>query len=218
MNIKNIEKLISYTFKNKDHLKRALTHSSYANENKLESYETYEFLGDALLGFLVSEHLFEKHLLPEGDLTKLRASLVNASTLNAVAKGMQLTPHILAGKSMAAKLPASVLGDVFESLTAAIYLDGGIKPCTKFVYKYLLVNGKKNKEQVTDYKSLLQEKMQAENAKVQYKVLQRWGKPHDANFEIALFVNNRQINKTIAKSKKVGEQQCAKLYLKRLAK
>lgn len=219
MNYQKIEKLIGYTFQNKEHLKIALTHSSYANENNAQSYEVYEFLGDSLLGFFVSEFLFVNFDLAEGQLTKLRASLVSASSLKNAMEKLDINSEVLIGKSLANNFPNSMLSDIFESLTAAIYLDGGKEQAKSFVYKYLIINREHVEERLgklNDYKTMLQEKMQAEGKKVEYRVIKKWGKPHDMSFKVGLFINESCMQEAEAKSIKEGEQKCAEAQMQKL--
>jgi len=221
MNYKKIENIIDYMFKDKSHLKIALTHSSYAYENNVQSYEVYEFLGDALLGFFVSEFLFLNFKLTEGELTKLRANLVNARSLKKVMDNLDIINEVLIGKSLVNVLPSSVLADIVESLTAAIYLDGGIESAKKFVYRFVIENREnveKRRELLTDYKTVLQEKMQAKSQKIEYRVLNKWGKPHDMNFKVGVFINGKIVQEAEAKSIKAGEQKCAQLYIQQLRK
>lgn len=216
MNYNKIEKIINYTFNNKEHLKTALTHSSYAYQNNVQSYEVYEFLGDALLNFFVSEYLFLNFKLSEGQFTKLRANIVNAKSLKNIIANLDIKNEILMGRSTGNKVPASVLSDIFESLTAAIYLDNGLNSAKKFVNNYLIINQeniKKHYAIIVDFKSILQEKMQAENKKIKYKVLKKSGSAHDMCFTVGLFINGKNMVKASAKSIKLAEKKCAQILL-----
>ena len=141
----SFEKKIGYTFRDKKLLRQALTHSSFANEkrlNKLSNNERLEFLGDAVLELTSSEYLFHEHeKMPEGDLTKLRASLVCESTLALCARELALGEYILLGKGEAAtggRERESILSDAMEALIGAIYLDGGLTSAKEFIGRYIL--------------------------------------------------------------------------------
>ena len=166
--MEDLQKRIGYTFKNTDLLTEALTHSSYANEHKakhIKYNERLEFLGDAVLSIVVSDYIF-KHCpeLPEGELTKLRASLVCEKTLFEFAKQIELGKYLVLSKGErnngGAERP-SILSDAFEALIAAIYIDGGIDPASKHILNFVIPaikNSKKKK--LNDYKTALQEIIQ----------------------------------------------------------
>ena len=157
-----LEDTIGYHFKNRNYLLTALTHSSYANEGRhLQSNERLEFLGDAVLSIVVSEHLYAKfRSKQEGDLTKLRSSLVCERTLCGFAKKIQLGEYIMFGRgerhSGGDKRP-SILADAFEALIAAIFLDGGMEKAREFVMEFVLEELEHpNLYRSKDYKTLLQ--------------------------------------------------------------
>ena len=163
-----LENKIGYTFKNSALLKEALTHSSYANEHKsrhIKYNERLEFLGDAVLSIVVSDYIF-KHCpeLPEGELTKLRASLVCEKTLFEFAKKIELGNYLVLSKGErnngGAERP-SILSDAFEALIAAIYIDGGIEPVSKHILNFVIPAIKNSKKKIVkDYKTTLQEIVQ----------------------------------------------------------
>ena len=166
MEIIKIEKNIGYTFKNKELLKKALTHTSYAYENKIESNEKLEFLGDSILEFVSSRYIYEKYpKLKEGEMTKVRATVVCEESLYKVAKLHNFSDFLYLGKSERLsggnKRPA-ILADSVEAVIAAIYLDGGLEHANKFIIENL----NKSIEDATkhvgfkDYKTVLQEKLQ----------------------------------------------------------
>ena len=137
-NISKFENIISYNFKNKQYILEALTHSSYSNENKSYAFnERLEFLGDSVLGIIISDYLFKNETeLPEGELTKLRANIVCEESLSEVSKKIELGTHMLLGKGEEAtggRERVSILADAVEAVIAAIYLDGGIESARKFV-------------------------------------------------------------------------------------
>ena len=191
--MKDLENKIGYSFQNKDLLREALTHSSYANEHKsqhIKYNERLEFLGDAVLSIVVSDYIF-KHCpeLPEGELTKLRASLVCEKSL----------------------FP-SILSDAFEALIAAIYIDGGIEPASKHILNFIIPaikNSKKKK--VKDYKTTLQEIVQKNpGERLEYVLIGESGPDHNKHFVVEVHLNSNVIGKGGGRSKKEAEQQAAR--------
>ena len=195
--MKDLENKIGYSFQNKDLLREALTHSSYANEHKsqhIKYNERLEFLGDAVLSIVVSDYIF-KHCpeLPEGELTKLRASLVCEKSL------------------FGAERP-SILSDAFEALIAAIYIDGGIEPASKHILNFIIPaikNSKKKK--VKDYKTTLQEIVQKNpGERLEYVLIGESGPDHNKHFVVEVHLNSNVIGKGGGRSKKEAEQQAAR--------
>lgn len=167
MEVEQFEKNIGYTFTNKELLKNALTHTSYANDHNVASNEKLEFLGDAILEFVTSEYLYQNYYgLKEGEMTKVRASVVCESSLHKVAQKLDFSDFLYLGKGELVnhgnQRPA-ILADSVEAVIAAMYLDGGIQPVKKFI----ITNLKDGMEVaskhvgVKDYKTVLQEKLQA---------------------------------------------------------
>ena len=141
MNLEELEKSIDYKFSNINLLKQALTHSSYAYEHGVESYEKLEFLGDSILEFVSSDYLFKNYeKLKEGEMTKVRASVVCEDSLSKIAKLHNFSDFLLLGKSEIINNGSqrkAVLEDTFEAVIAAIYLDGGLEPAKKFIIENL---------------------------------------------------------------------------------
>lgn len=221
-NLEILEEKIGYKFKNANYLKVAVTHSSYANESKssVQCNERQEFLGDAVLSIIVSTYIF-RHCpkLPEGDLTKLRASLVCEKSLAKYAKSLNLGSHLLLSKgerlSGGADRP-SILADAFEALIAAIYLDGGMKNAERFVLGFVVDDIKTMKpKRFTDYKTRLQEIVQKNpDEKIEYILVKESGPDHDKRFLVEVRLNdNNIIGKGGGKSKKSAEQEAAKRAL-----
>ena len=219
MNLENAGKELSeklgYSFKEPAYLTRALTHSSYANEQKLEKtddYERLEFLGDAVLELSVSDHLYKT--MPgsrEGDMTKLRASLVCEPTLAFCAKALELNKYILLGKGeeqTGGRSRDSIVSDVFEAVIGAIYLDGGLERAQAFVKEYVL-NDMYNKIEFVDSKTNLQEFVQDKGSELRYELLKESGPAHDKEYEVAVIIDDKEISKGIGKSKKNAEQEAA---------
>ena len=223
MQIQDIEKSIGYTFKNRELLKRALTHTSYAYENGVESNEKLEFLGDSVLEFISSKYLYGKYPeLREGEMTKVRATVVCEKSLYKVAKMHNFSDFLYLGrsepKSGGSQRPA-ILADSVEAVIAAIFMDGGIIPAEKFI----IDNLKNEIEEATkhvgdkDYKTVLQEKLQAHGeVKIEYEILQEKGPDHDKTFEAEVKCNGKVLAKGEGKSKKEAHMEAAKKALENL--
>lgn len=219
--IGELEKKIGYTFKSKKLIKIALTHSSFSNESggKFRSYERLEFLGDSVLGVITSDYIFRTFPnLPEGELTKLRASLVCEKQLYEFSKELGLQKYIKLSRGerhcMGQDRP-SILADVFESICAAIYLDSGIKEASEFVLKFV-VNAIKNPktQAIHDYKTDLQEIVQRNPGEtINYNLVKETGPDHDKRFTVEVQINNNSLGKGSGRSKKEAEQRAAKSAL-----
>jgi ribonuclease-3 len=205
----------------------ALTHSSYANESKgkFQHNERLEFLGDSILSLIVSEYLFQKFPeVSEGNLTKLRSSVVSERSLVNMALSIDLGKYILLGKGeegTGGRKRASILADAFESLIAAIYLDGGIEKAKVFVLKYIKEHIEKglNGKGFRDYKTELQELLQQESdMDIEYRIIEEYGPDHDKAFIAEVYYGGEAIGSGFGKSKKEAEQQaaCSGLNAKRL--
>ncbi|MDO4831272.1 MAG: ribonuclease III [Clostridia bacterium] len=214
-----LENKIGYKFKNTDLLKEAITHSSYANEHKsshIKYNERLEFLGDAVLSIVVSDYIF-KHCpeLPEGELTKLRASLVCEKTLFEFAKQINLGENLILSKGEChnggAERP-SILSDAFEALIAAIYIDGGIEPASKHILQFVIPAIKNTKKKrVKDYKTTLQEIVQKNpGERLEYVLTEESGPDHNKHFVVEVHLNSNAIGKGGGRSKKEAEQQAAR--------
>ena len=189
MNLEELEKNIGYTFKNKELLKQALRHTSYANERNLESNEKLEFLGDSILEFLSSKYIYNNYTnLREGEMTKVRATVVCGNNLSKVAKLHNFSDFLYLGKSeqktKGAERPA-ILEDSVEAVIAAIYLDGGLEEAEKFIIENLkdaILDATKHVGD-KDYKTVLQEKLQEHGeVKIEYKTIGESGPDHDKTF------------------------------------
>ncbi len=223
MNIEGIEKEIGYTFQNKELLKTALTHTSYAYEKHIESNEKLEFLGDSILEFLSSRYLFTHYTnLKEGEMTKVRASVVCEKSLYKIATNHHFGEYLRLGKSEKVnggnKRPA-ILADSVEAIIAAMYLDGGLEPVNTFIIENL----KEEIEQASthvgdkDYKTVLQEKLQeAGDVKIEYDIIHESGPDHDKRFEAQVRFNGKILATGNGKSKKGAEMQAAKKALENL--
>ena len=211
------EKIIGYTFKNKELIDQALSHSSYANEKKRAggSNERLEFLGDSVLSIVVSDYLYKNLNVAEGDLTKLRASLVCEKSLFVFAQQIHLGEYILLGKgeeNTGGRQRPSILADAFEAVIAAIYLDGGMEAASRHILRFMPEDIKYTKKPVlSDFKTLLQEVVQKNpEEKVEYVLIGEEGPDHNKRFVVEVCLNSQVIGKGKGKSKKEAEQLAAK--------
>ena len=220
MNLVELEQKIKYEFKNKELLKKALTHTSYAYERNEESNEKLEFLGDSILEFVSSEYLYLKFpKLKEGEMTKVRATVVCEKSLYKVAKKLDFGRFIYLGRSELASggndRPA-ILADSVEAVIAAIYLDGGIEPAKKFIIENLsdeIEIASKNVG-LKDYKTVLQEKLQIHgDVKIEYIIISEKGPDHDKTFEAQVSCNNKKLATGTGKTKKQAEMNAAEKAL-----
>lgn len=216
--MKSLEERLQYSFKNKKLLLNALTHSSYANETRdgISSNERLEFLGDSVLSIVVSEYIYKQFSnLPEGELTKLRASLVCEKSLCSFSKEINLGESLRLGKGEekgGGRERASILADAFEAVLAAIYLDGGFDEAKKYVMRFVKAELQHTDDEVfKDYKTALQEIIQRNpEESVTYILKGESGPDHDKVFEVEVKLNSNTIGRGKGKSKKQAEQFAAK--------
>ena len=220
MNLEILEKNIGYTFKNKELLKQALRHTSYANERNIESNEKLEFLGDSILEFLSSKYIYRNYTnLREGEMTKVRATVVCEKSLYKVAKLHNFSDFLYLGKSeqkTEGRERPAILADSVEAVIAAIYIDGGLEEAEKFIVDNLKFEIEEATKHVgdKDYKTVLQEKLQEHGeVKIEYKTIGESGPDHDKTFEADVEVNGKFLAKGKGKSKKEAQMQAAKKAL-----
>jgi ribonuclease-3 len=219
--MEQLEKNLKYTFKNKELLKNALAHSSYANEKKgvVPSNERLEFLGDSVLSIIVSEYIYKNFPnLPEGQLTRIRASLVCEKSLCSFSKKLNVGNYLLLGKGERANGGAerpSILADAFEAILAAIYLDGGIEPAKRHVLRFVQSElAHLENDNFKDYKTELQEIIQRNpEEKLTYVLTGESGPDHDKCFTVEVHLNSNVIGEGSGHSKKNAEQAAAKKAL-----
>ncbi len=210
----SFEEVLGYKFKNLDYLDVAFTHKSYVNESKEDiiSYERYEFLGDAILQFIVSKELFLRYPdKSEGELTKLRASLVCEYTLSQITRDFGFGDYLYLshGEEMTGgKNRSSILCDLFESVLGAIYLDGGIEEAEKYVQKFLLTDIE-HKSTFYDAKSILQEYVQSKGGKIEYRLVDTTGPEHNRTYESVVTIDGVDYEKGAGHTKKMAEQVAA---------
>ncbi|MBQ3513581.1 MAG: ribonuclease III [Lachnospiraceae bacterium] len=209
------EEKIGYSFSNIQLLEQAFSHSSYINERKVnhgESYERMEFLGDAVLELVVSQYLFDHYKeKPEGELTKLRASLVCEATLSQCARIMGIGDYLLLSKGeelTGGRQRESILCDVFEAVLGAIYIDGGLVAARTHVERFLMTDIEE-KQLFYDAKTILQEKMQKDGNKVTYELVEERGPQHSKEFVVQAVIDGNVVGKGIGKTKKAAEQMAA---------
>ena len=222
--LEQFQQVIGYTFHSPVLLERALTHSSAANENVNEAAsdnEQLEFLGDSVLGFLISDLLFQRFShLSEGELSKVRACLVSSANLFRIADHLQLGKYLLLGKgeekSGGRKKPA-LLVNALEAVVAAVYLDGGITRAREFVAKRFDRDFdaiKDGRFDLKDFKSQLQEKLQGLHLQpAEYLVIQECGPDHKKHFSVELRLQGKKLAEGHGDTKKSAEQEAAKLAL-----
>ena len=217
-----LEEKLGYKFNNIDLLKNALTHSSYANEVRggFSSNERLEFLGDSVLSIIVSDYIY-RHFksLPEGELTKLRASLVCEKSLCAFSRELELGKYLMLGKGeekSGGRERDSILADAFEAVLAAIYLDGGMEPARRHVMNFVLRELKHTDDELfKDYKTALQEIIQRNpEESVTYILTGENGPDHDKSFTVEVHLNSNVIGTGTGKNKKQAEQMAAKEALR----
>ncbi len=216
-------KIIGYSFDDGELLIRALTHSSFANERtggKHKDYERLEFLGDAVLELISSDYLFHKREdLPEGKLTKLRASMVCEPALAECARKIGLEEYILLGKGeehTGGRDRDSIISDVMEAVIGAIYLDGGIDRAREFIYRFIL-NELDGETSIQDSKTTLQEMIQATGFKsFEYRMTDEKGPDHDKTFVAEAVLNGEVIGRGEGRTKKAAQQMAAGEAIRRL--
>jgi len=213
----NLQEVIGYKFKNIKLLYNAMSHSSYANEHRFQNWrdnERIEFLGDAVLELSSSTFLYKMHPeMPEGDLTKLRASLVCEPTLAMCARAFGLQDYILLGRGeeqTGGRNRNSIVSDALESLIGAIYLDGGFKPANEFILKFIL-NDYQHKKLFYDSKTILQEVVQKDfsEEEITYRVIGEEGPDHAKHFIVRCIIGAKEYAAGRGSTKKAAEMEAA---------
>lgn len=216
MNFEICENNIGYSFKNKNLLKEALTHTSYAYENKVKSNERLEYLGDSILEFVISEYLFLKYdNLSEGEMTKVRANVVCEDSLYEIAKRHNFSDFLLLGKSEkhSQNSKKAIMADSVEAVIAAIFLDSDVEHAKKFILDNLkdFVEIASKNVGMKDYKTVLQEKLQVHGeVKIKYVVLKEEGPDHDKTFIVEVSCNDKVLATGKGKNKKHAEMEAAR--------
>ena len=214
--LRELEQETGYIFRDRDLFKQALTHSSYANEHRLskaDCNERLEFLGDAVLELVCSDYLYRNYGdKPEGEMTKLRASIVCEPTLALCAEELKLGEYLLLGRGEEAtggRGRASVVSDAMEALIGAIYLDGGFASAKEFIHGFVL-NDIEHKQLFYDSKTILQEMVQAEDGgELSYELLREEGPDHNKRFEVRALVGDKEVGRGTGRTKKAAEAMAA---------
>ena len=222
---RELEKKIGYTFQDDSLLKKALMHSSYTNEKHLPKYECnerLEFLGDAVLELVSSEFLFYEHdKMPEGELTRNRASMVCEPSLAFCARELNLGEYLLLGKGEDAtggRKRDSVTSDAMEALIGAIYIDGGFASAKEFIHKFIL-NDLENRKLFFDSKTILQEIVQGHfKEDISYRLIGEEGPDHNKSFKVAVYIGNEEYGVGVGRTKKSAEQEAAYTSILKLHK
>jgi len=224
---KELEDKLGYQFKKPSYLDQALTHKSFANENNLQNNERFEFMGDAVLQFVISEYLMIHYPdLTEGMMSKFRAVLVSEKGLNIIAKQIDLGKYIHIGKGEATtggRGKKSILADTLEAVFASVYLDSqkehGISKVKEMILRLFDEEFKKSEKTFskTDFKTDLQELVQKQNlGEIQYRVIEEFGPDHDKEFVSTVFVDEKELGTGRGKSKKISEKAAAMIAIKTL--
>jgi len=216
MKLQELENKIGYNFKNKELLQSALMHSSYTNEKHLPKYkcnERLEYLGDAVLELISSEYIFETNqTMPEGEMTKLRASIVCEPSLALCARDIHLGDYLLLGKGEEAtggRHRDSVTSDALEALIGAIYLDGGFANAKEFIMKVVL-NDLEGKKLFYDSKTILQEIVQGHFTEaLSYHLVKEEGPDHNKTFVVEAHIGEENYGVGTGRTKKAAEQEAA---------
>lgn len=214
--IEKLEEKIGYTYQNKELLLQALTHSSFSNEqkiNKSKDYERLEFLGDAVLELVSSDFLFHNNPdMPEGKLTRMRASMVCEPALAFCARDLQLHEYIRLGKGeemTGGRHRDSIISDVMEAVIGSLYLDGGFQVAHDFIHRFIL-SDLEDKILFYDAKTVLQEMIQEDpQGTLQYRLVKEEGPDHDKSFMVEACINGKPVSQGVGRTKKAAEQQAA---------
>ncbi|SFB68910.1 ribonuclease III [Butyrivibrio sp. YAB3001] len=214
--LEEFEQKIGYSFRDRELLIQALTHSSFVNEqkiNKKPDYERLEFLGDAVLEMISSAFLYRKYPdKKEGEMSKIRASLVCEPALAYCSEQLNLKSYIQLGKGeelTGGRNKESIIADVMEAVIGALFLDGGIDQSKRFIDSFVLTNAD-SMEMFSDSKSILQEFVQGNNlGTVRYETCGESGPEHDKIFEVRVFIGDKNYGEGTGKTKKAAEQKAA---------
>ena len=219
-----LEQGLGYTFTDKALLKNALTHSSYANENRekhIPDNERLEFLGDSILGFVVADYLYRNFPdKPEGELTRIRADLVCERNLAEAAATIELGSYLLLGhgeEQGGGRRRDSIVSDAMESVIAASYMDGGFAAAKEIIDRLILSDIPKDRPRNFDYKTAFQELVQRKkDQQIHYELTGESGPDHDKHFEVEVLLNGKAVGRGVGSSKKRAEQAAAEAAIERL--
>ncbi len=220
--LKELQNKINYRFRDEELLLSALMHSSYVNEKHLPKHkcnERLEFLGDAVLELISSQFLFFTHrTTPEGELTRMRASMVCEPSLALCARDIELGSYLLLGKGeevTGGRERESIISDAVEALIGAIYLDGGFASAKEFIHNFVL-NDLEKKKLFYDSKTILQETVQGLGKQIVYQLVKEEGPDHNKSFTVNVLINDENYGEGNGKTKKAAEQEAAYHAIKKL--
>lgn len=219
VDLSKAEQAIGYKFKDKDLLATAFTHSSFSNKHGGKNNERLEFLGDSVLGFVIADYLYRKNSSSdEGDMTKMKQSIVSSLPLAEVSKKLGLEQFLFLGEGLKKdNLPRSVLENLCESVIAAIYLDGGMLNAKKFIKKFVLESDFKKAEENFNYKGKLQEYTQSKKMGTpKYDLVAKNGPDHNPTFTVSVSVGGKAIAAGSGKNKTEASQRAAKRAWKKI--
>lgn len=216
MDLSFLEKNIGYKFKNIELLKKALTHTSYANEHHIESNEKLEFLGDSILEFISSKYIYNNYsFLKEGEMTKVRADVVCEKSLHKVALKHNFSDFLFLGKSQIMSGEAvrpAIMADSVEAVIAAIYFDSDLEQAEKFIVDNLkdAIDVASHHVGMKDYKTVLQERLQIHgDVEIKYEILEEKGPDHDKTFVVQVSCDGKKLAVGEGKNKKSAEMDAA---------
>lgn len=222
MDLEVFEKEIGYTFTDKKLLKKALTHTSYAYEKKVESYERLEYLGDSILEFISSKYLYQNYKdLSEGEMTKVRAYSVCEDSLYTVAIKHNFSDFLFLGKSekLSHGTKKAILADTVEAVIAAIYLDSNLENAERFILDNITeqIEYASKNVGIKDYKTTLQEKLQVHgDVSIKYNIISEKGPDHNKEFTAEVVINGKKMQTGVGKSKKLAEMEAARKTLEEI--
>ena len=206
-----IESKLGYTFKNKALLAQAFTHSSYANAENVEDNERMEFVGDAILGYIVTEYIFAN--FPDssaGQLSAMKSRIVSADGLRPIVDKLGLVGHLrVANGEVSVKKSRKIAANLFEAILAAIYFDGGLRCARQFVLRLLSESIHNALKVLKDDKTLLQEYCQLKKLAIEYKLIKKCGPDDKPSFRYALLIDGKQVAEGTGSNIKAAEQQAA---------
>ena len=204
--LSEIEKKIEYSFKNPEILRIAFTHASFSNEKRGEkNNERLEFLGDSVLGFVVTDYLFKTTNEDEGDMTVLKQAVVSFKPLSLACNRLKLFNYLLVGDKVA--ITDKLKENLMESIIGAIYLDGGVEEAKKFIVKNLIKPYLKIGNKVVDYKSELNELSSKKRFEVSYELIKKVGLDNNPTHTVAVFIDGKQLAKATANGKRQNAEQ-----------
>ena len=211
MNLNEIESKLNYTFKNKALLTQAFTHSSYANASSTQDNERMEFVGDAILGYVVSEYLFAHYSdKSAGELSAMKSRIVSADGLRPIVDKLTLLDYLrVANGEASVKQSRKIAANLFEAVLCAIYLDGGMSCARQFVLNFLAEPMNNAAKASKDDKTLLYEYCQLKKLAIEYKLLERIGPDDKPSFKYALLIDGKQVSEGVGPNIKAAEQQAA---------